>query len=335
MKVVFYPLEIVDIVTRKFREMLLKGTVAEGEYYGGNSGAYLRGKLAIPVTSGGAGIFSLLAYQKYVGRKTHVIIQSNTMRALYTIPKLLDMNILIADSSYEDFLAMNMNSLFSKVENLDSKERAVVVYSVIGGYLSESFFEIEEFCRSKHIPLIVDAAHAHYLDKMLMQGYCDFAFSFYATKILPTGEGGLIATCDEAVYDWVLKFLMYDRFENKLQVGLNLRASEFISFFIYMLMTDPSVKKFFCDDRIKIAEHYRKICLDNKVQFLDPTRASEYNGYKFVVLDNIEAVKQKDTELTKYQPTSGVFDTDVCGKKGTLPHWCPPTYRSLYDEFFS
>ena len=100
------------------------------------------------------------------------------------------------------------------------------MYSVIGGYLAPSFARIAELCREAGVPLIVDGAHAHYLDAVVSRPEVDIAYSFYATKVLPAGEGGLVSTADEGRHAWVRRFLMYDRFDNELQVGLNLRAWE-------------------------------------------------------------------------------------------------------------
>ncbi len=337
MKIVSYPKEFVDTLLSKFKELIENGIVAEGRYYDEVPLEFIPGKLSIPVASGGAAILALLAYQKFVCDKTHVIIQANTMRAVYTIPKLLGMEIKVADCSHDGFLAMSTEALRKTITDGDShdlREKTVVVYSVIGGYLAPSYLEIENICRYYGIPLIVDMAHGHYLDRIMSSNYADLAFSFYATKILPAGEGGLVSTNHSDVCDWVKRFLIYDRFRNELEVGLNMRASELTSFFIYTLMNDPSCKTFFRDDRVAIGLYYKEICIEKEIAFIDPDKAIDYNGYKFIIIDTWEAALQKRTDLTRYEPTSTVFGTDVRGGKTLLPHWCPPTYRSLYPEFF-
>lgn len=335
MKIVSYPEHFAQKLLDQYRHMLSDGQLAEGKFYNEMSRAYVKGKDSIPVTSGGSALFALLAYQKYVNNKSHVIIQSNTMRALYTIPRLLNMEVIVCDSSKKPgFMAMDPAALMEVIKKAQTdglQDRVVTMYSVIGGYLSPSYLDIEAINKQHNIPLIVDAAHAHYLDRIRDTDYADLGFSFYATKILPAGEGGLIATTNKYVFEWIKRFLAYDRFKYELQFGLNLRANEFTSYFIYLLMTEANLKRHFVGKRIEIANIYRKACVENRVAFLDPKEALEYNGYKFIVFEQYENVEKLKTDLTNYKPTSPVFSVNVFDGSPLFPHWCPPTYPSLYD----
>lgn len=63
---------------------------------------------------------------------------------------------------------------------------------------------ITDICHRNHIYLINDAAHA-FPTKYQNQFISDFAditcFSFYANKTITTGEGGMLVTNDEAIYN--------------------------------------------------------------------------------------------------------------------------------------
>lgn len=329
MQIVTYPPAFIDGYLAEVKRLMEAGQVAEGRYFRELTTDYVPGRHALPVASGGAAIFSLLAYYQRVHARTLAIIQSNTMRALYTVPTLLGMQPLVVESSYADFLAMNPTALERALQDASTRAAAVVVYSVIGGYLAPSFFQIAETCRRLGVPLVVDGAHAHYLDRLVAQPEIDIAYSFYATKILPAGEGGLVVTPSQATHAWIRRFLMYDRFSNQLEVGINLRASEMTSALIYRLMTDRSIIEHFKLARVEIATQYERICQQHGVQYLIPGAAADYNGYKLVVIDPLDAVRGLGTLLTKHPPTSGVFDTDVTGRPTALPHWCPPTYSCL------
>jgi len=306
-----------------------EGHVAEGHFYRDAAAEYVKGRKSVPVASGGAAIFSLLAYYKFEAGKRVALIQSNTMRALYTIPSLLEMHPRVVNSTYDDFLAMSPSALTRALDDHETRKSAVCVYSVIGGYLAPSFAEVARICREAGVPLIVDAAHAHYMPALTNDPTVQLAYSFYATKILPAGEGGLVATASEDIHTWVRRFLMYDRFENKLSVGLNMRLGELPSALIHRLMTDPSLEEYFKDYRIEVSKRWVEVCENNRVEFLDPRRAADYNGYKLIVLTPFERVKALNTPLTAHDPTSPVFGTDVRGGPSALPHWCPPTYPSL------
>jgi dTDP-4-amino-4,6-dideoxygalactose transaminase len=329
MQIVTFPPAFIDAYLGEARQILESGAVAEGKYFRDLAESYVSGKLSLPVASGGAAIFALLAQQKFVASRSLAIVQSNTMRALYTVPRLLGMSVRVIASSYEDFLSMSPGALESALSEPGVRASAVVVYSVIGGYLAPSFAQVAEICRRAGVPLVVDGAHAHYLDSVVAEPDVDIAYSFYATKILPAGEGGLISTSDRARHDWLRRFLMYDRFSCELPVGLNLRAGELTAALIHRLLTDPSVVPHFKTDRIAISRQYEAVCQQHGLRYLHPGAAADYNGYKFVVLEPMDEVRRLGTLLTAHKPTSMVFDRDVLGRPTALPHWCPATYTSL------
>ncbi|MEO7032417.1 MAG: DegT/DnrJ/EryC1/StrS family aminotransferase [Polyangiaceae bacterium] len=332
MQIVTFPQSLIEAYLADARRIMEAGLVAEGENYREAAQAYVPSKLSIPVASGGAAIFALLAYHKHVAGRKVAIVQSNTMRALYTVPSLLEMTPLVIDSTYDDFMSMSPAALERALQDKAVRSAAVVVYSVIGGYLAPSFGRIADVCAEAQVPLIIDGAHAHYLSAVASRPELDIAYSFYATKILPAGEGGLITTADEARHAWLRRFLMYDRFSNELPIGLNLRAGELGAVLIHRLMTDASLQRHFKDDRIAVAARYQAVCEEYRIRYLDPARAADYNGYKFVVLDSFERVQELGTVLTAHRPTSAVFDTDVRGGRTALPHWCPPTYSALVGQ---
>lgn len=329
MQILTFPPKLIEAYLADAQRLMQTGQIAESHYYRDAAKEYVKGRLSVPVASGGAAFYTLLAHQKYAHGKRLAIIQSNTMRALYTVPSLLEMDPVVVDSSYDDFLAMDPEALARVLADDERRRQAVVLYSVIGGYLAPSFARVAELCRRAKVPLIVDAAHGHYLDGIVAEPDVDIAYSYYATKILPTGEGGLITTASEAVHNWVRRFLMYDRFENQMRVGLNMRAGELTSVLIHRLMTDPSVVDHFKTARVEVANRLVATCKKHGVRFLDPAKAADFNGYKLVVLDPQEEVKKLGTELTEHAPTSPVFGTDVRGGPSAFPHWCPPTYPSL------
>jgi dTDP-4-amino-4,6-dideoxygalactose transaminase len=330
MQIVTYPPALIDAYLAELRQLLERGEVAEGRYLRDEGPRpFVRERASIPVASGGAALFSLLAYHRHVGGRRRAIVQSNTMRALYTVPRLLELDVSVVPSSYEDFLAMSLAPLEALLADGAVARESVVVYSVIGGYLAPSFEEVRALCARRAVPLIVDGAHAHYLDGVTNARDVDIAYSFYATKILPAGEGGLISSSDPERVAWLRRFLIYDRFKNELEVGLNLRASELTAALVHRLMTDMTLVDHFRTKRVGLARGYASIARKHGVRYLDPEKAAEYNGYKLVVLDPRERVAELHSGLTEHRPTSGVFDTDVLGQPTTLPHWCPPTYSSL------
>lgn len=84
---------------------------------------------------------------------------------------------------------------------LNDRTRAVVVVH-IGGVITPRIGELQKMCGDAGIPLVEDAAHAHgsMLDGRPAGSFgIASAFSFYPTKVITSGEGGMIATSDERI----------------------------------------------------------------------------------------------------------------------------------------
>src|SRR2546425_2398629 len=83
---------------------------------------------------------------------------------------------------------------------------AVIVVH-IGGVITPDIGQIAATCAAAGVPLIEDAAHAH---GSRLRGHAAgsfgraAAFSFYPTKVMTSGEGGMIVTNDTALYEEAL-----------------------------------------------------------------------------------------------------------------------------------
>jgi dTDP-4-amino-4,6-dideoxygalactose transaminase len=90
------------------------------------------------------------------------------------------------------------------VENAITPRTAGVIMVHIGGVISPEILAIRALCQSRGLFLLEDAAHAH---------GCSFdgqpagsfgvagTFSFYPTKVITAGEGGMIVTADQSLHD--------------------------------------------------------------------------------------------------------------------------------------
>jgi perosamine synthetase len=71
-----------------------------------------------------------------------------------------------------------------------------------GGLITPDLEAIEDICRARRLALVEDCAHAHGArrgDRLAGSIGIAGAFSFYATKVVTAGEGGLITTNDDAL----------------------------------------------------------------------------------------------------------------------------------------
>jgi dTDP-4-amino-4,6-dideoxygalactose transaminase len=196
-----------------------------------------------------------------------------------------------------------------------------VILVHIGGHLAFESHEIAAYLAECEIALIEDCAHAHGAEwNGLTAGSFGLAgvYSFYATKTMPLGEGGMIVTRDPEMDAWVRKFRNYGKFEYKVR-GLNSRMNEVTAALgLVQLERLPLI----LDWKRKLAAKYDRI-FENRVRF----PVGMISGfYKYIVFDTVLLEK-----------TGAVFDVlchDIEGNPAYLPnskwvrehHACVPIY---------
>lgn len=90
------------------------------------------------------------------------------------------------------------------VEAALTDDTAAVVMVHIGGLVSPEVEAIRDLCRDRGLAFVEDAAHAHGASvngRAAGSFGAASAFSFYPTKVLTAGEGGIILTRDEGLRD--------------------------------------------------------------------------------------------------------------------------------------
>ena len=88
-------------------------------------------------------------------------------------------------------------------------ETAGVIVVHVGGVVSPEVEAVAELCRDRGLFLVEDAAHAHgaALHGRPAGTFGDAAaFSFYPTKVVTSGEGGMVVTADERLRDEALLY---------------------------------------------------------------------------------------------------------------------------------
>ena len=88
------------------------------------------------------------------------------------------------------------------VRSLIGPETRAVVVVHIGGVITPRIGELRAICDAAGAPLVEDAAHAHgstFEGKPAGSFGLAASFSFYPTKVITSGEGGMIATDDDRI----------------------------------------------------------------------------------------------------------------------------------------
>ena len=157
---------------------------------------------AIAVTSGTAALEIILRAVGVAGRE--VVVPANTFAATAFavlaaggIPVFADIDPATA--------ALAPDS----VAELVTGRTAAVVLVHIGGLITPEIGKLRALCDERGVAFVEDAAHAHgcTLDGVSAGSFgVAGAFSFYPTKVITTGEGGMIVTADERLRDEAMSY---------------------------------------------------------------------------------------------------------------------------------
>lgn len=170
-------------------------------------------KYAVAVTNGTVAIELAL---KVVGVKDKVVlIPADTFFATSIAVTNAGGHIGLVDIEAENF-SLDPKALETAIkERLANRQKVGAVIIVhIGGIISKYIGRIKAICKRYRIPLIEDAAHAHfssfasYRAGTIGEIGC---FSFFPTKVMTTGEGGIITTNNKKSYEMLLSLKNFGR----------------------------------------------------------------------------------------------------------------------------
>ena len=152
---------------------------------------------AVAVASGTAALEIALRSVGVEGRE--VVVPTNTFFATAAAAIHAGASVRLADVS-ANTLALSLTT----VEAALSDRTAAVVLVHIGGLISPDVEAIRDLCDRRGVVLVEDAAHAHGAS-LAGRSAGRFgrvsAFSFYPTKVMTSGEGGMIVTDDDRIRD--------------------------------------------------------------------------------------------------------------------------------------
>ncbi|HMG28038.1 MAG TPA: DegT/DnrJ/EryC1/StrS family aminotransferase [Acidimicrobiia bacterium] len=152
---------------------------------------------AVAVSSGTSALEIILRAIGVEGRE--VVVPANTFFASAAAVLHAGGTPRFADVA-PDTLALSAGT----VEAALNDDTAGVMLVHIGGAITPEVDAIRALCERRGLFLVEDAAHAHgaSLDGRPAGSFgVASAFSFYPTKVMTTGEGGMIVTADDAIRD--------------------------------------------------------------------------------------------------------------------------------------
>ncbi len=291
-------------------------------------------KRAIPTNSNGAGIVALLnIYRNYFNRDS-VIIQTNTMYGVKTMVKSGGCELAGFVGCQLESLMPDLNDVKNTLGHYSKEQRRklIILLSHIGGIVNPDIQAIANLCREENIILIEDCAHSY--AATLNNKHSGLfgnggVYSFYATKAIPAGEGGIVVTNDGELGELVANYGIYDRFNQKMDIGFNNRMSEIQALFTYSVVKEW---KYIIADKRKTAENYIKVCSELGIPFIAQDRNGHSgNYYKFILYNHDLNIRQYLPELKT--TTSSVYDYDI-GADNPLKnhHICLPIWYGQEAE---
>ena len=294
------------------------------------------------------GTTAIMVLLKALGIKGEVLVPSFTFAATVQAVTWLNLKPVFVDI---DITTLNMSP--SDIKNKISSDTTLVFpVNIFGRYCNHD--EIASIVNEYNIPLIYDSAQAfgsRYNGLSAPLGNAEI-YSFHATKIFHTGEGGAVITDDKELYDELCRIrnFGFGEYLNCLGPGINGKMSEFNAV-IGLRLLDK-----FCDhieQRKQVFEYYKNALVNIEGLELPVIEVEADTNYSyFYVIIDPDAFGLSNIELNYaliaeniisrcyfYPPVhrTTYYQTLQCGKSADLPNtdWasthilCLPVYSDM------
>ena len=213
-------------VLRTIKIILKTGQLRQGKYVKEFEERFVEktgAKYAYAVNNGTAALH--VAYLSTVNPGDEVIVPSFTFLATASMVYYSMAKPVFADINPETFL-IDLEDVKKKIT---SKTRAIVPVHLFGNAVEID--GLKDLCEDHHLALIHDSAQAHgtKYNKKDIGSMDDLGcYSFYPSKTLTTGEGGMVTTNDQSLYrkGTLLRAHGDDARYNHVMMGFNYRLTE-------------------------------------------------------------------------------------------------------------
>jgi len=237
---------------------------------------------AVAVSSGTSALDIVLSAVGVRGRD--VIVPANTFYATAAAVIAAGARPVFADVDVTT-LALNRATVAAAL----TPDTAAVVHVHIGGLISPHIEDVRALCDERGIVLVEDAAHAHgsTLDGRFAGSFgVAGAFSMYPTKVVTSGEGGVIVTASDHMADEAKIYRDQGKgafgANHHVRLGSAWRMSELhaVTGLVHMRRLDEFITR-----RREVAAHYDKALasVDGLSPLAEPP-GSRSNIYKYIAL---------------------------------------------------
>tara|TARA_B100001964_G_scaffold122191_1_gene135554 strand:+ start:719 stop:1699 length:981 start_codon:yes stop_codon:yes gene_type:complete len=278
-------------------------------------------KYTAAVSSGSAALHLALLALK-IGKKDSVAIPSysctallNALQYVGATPKFIDIDPETLNISSEDLK-----------KKMTRRVKAVIVPHMFG--FPADILEIKKL----GLPIIEDCAlalGARYRGKPVGYWGDISVFSFYATKVIATGEGGMIATRSKSLANYIRDIREYDRYEN-YRVRYNYKMTDLAAALGLSQLAKLNV---FLKKRKQIALYYDNFFSEKRVQSRELYPESKSIHYRYIlktdksVKELIKKLKKNGVtaELPVFRPLHHIY------KSSHLCRFTDKIWKSVYS----
>jgi dTDP-4-amino-4,6-dideoxygalactose transaminase len=211
-----------------------------------------------------------------------VIVPANANFATFVAAWRCGAQVLLADVD-----PVTLAPRVSDVAAVATTDTAAVLVVHMGGIVAASTGQLAVWCADHDIVLIEDAAHAHgsFRDGKHAGTFGAVgAFSFFATKVMSTGEGGMVITDDSTLAEEIRLYRNLGKAEawisHHTRMGTNGRLTE-----LGAVVGRRQLARLdqFVLARRRVADHYIQLLNDVPgVTLIRP--GHDYSGYKVIVM---------------------------------------------------
>jgi perosamine synthetase len=240
---------------------------------------------------------------------------------------------------FADVEATAMGLSVESVAAAVSRDTIAVIVVHIAGAVSPETLKIAAFCREHDLVLVEDAAHAHAstLDGRMAGTFgTAAAFSFYPTKVVTAGEGGMIVTNDQAIHEHALQY----RDQGKegfltnfhIRLGYNWRLSELHA--AVGVSQLGRLAEFVAERRRVAAAYTERLAAVAGIEPLVPADTCRPNYYKYVALldPDVERRALKRALKDRFQISlSGEVYESPCHHQPVFKPWAAGAFPVAED----
>jgi dTDP-4-amino-4,6-dideoxygalactose transaminase len=342
----------ISFITENFKEILSgKSFLSQYKFssqFEREFASYTGTEFAVSCNSGTSALELIFRALDVKGRE--VILPSNTFIA--TANAIMNAGGIPVFADCDDGMCLDYKDTIEKITS-----RTIAICHVhIGGLVSDDALRLAQYCDDHGLFFVEDAAQAHgSINKGKKAGTLGIAagFSFYSTKVMTTGEGGMVTTNDEELVSKMKSSREFGKEKKGIwtnyhtQIGYNWRMPEVAALLgIRQLQAiEEFIKK-----RTNIAGIYDVMLQGlNSVRIISPPEKSRFNYFKYMlVLEKFDREKIHNVfEKNGISPSGYVYELPL-HKQPVFPehnqielpnteflcsnHFCLPIYPSMEIE---